>query len=191
MPFGIIFLELFCHLADFDKHKEATFTLEGLSLENESKIMCKIWWNMKIRNAILLTAVGSIALIAAFCPKPAPTDKEALLLKKMMEALSYLHFSPQNVNDDLSKKVFKLYLDRTDAGRRFLTQAQVDELKQSETMLDDQIKVQDLSFFNRSVQIIEEGINKAEGFYNEALKQQIDFNKSETLELDGDKSGMT
>jgi carboxyl-terminal processing protease len=149
--------------------------------------MYKIWMNMKIRNAILMTAVASVALIAAFCPKPTPVEKEAVLLQKMMEVMNQLHYNPQTNNDELSKKVFKLYLDRSDAGRRFLTQGDVDKMKAYELQLDDHIKTQDFTFFNQSVELMDAATVKAETFYKEVLTETIDFTKNETIELDGDK----
>ena len=50
---------------------------------------------MKIRNAILMTLVGSVALMAAFCPKPTPAEKEGVLLQSMMQVMNQLHYSPQ------------------------------------------------------------------------------------------------
>ena len=127
--------------------------------------------NMKIRNAILMTAVASVALIAAFCPKPTPAEKEAVLLQKMMEVMNQLHYNPQANNDELSKKVFKLYLDRSDAGRRFLTQSDVDKMNAYELQLDDQIKAQDFTFFNKSVELMDAATVKAETFYKEVLTE--------------------
>lgn len=149
--------------------------------------MYKIWNNMKIRNAIWITVIGSVALIAAFCPKPTPSDKEAVILQKLVDVMNQLHFSPQSMNDDFSQKVYKLYLDRADAGRRFLTEEDVAKLKVYETQLDDQIKVQDLTFFNLSAQQLDASVAKADVFLKEALEQKIDFTKTENLELDGDK----
>jgi carboxyl-terminal processing protease len=149
--------------------------------------MYKLWNNMKIRNAILMSAVASVALIAAFCPKPTPAEKEAVLLQKMMEVMNQLHYNPQTNNDELSKKVYKLYLDRSDAGRRFLTQADIDKMKEYELQVDDAIKTQDFTFFNLSVQLMDASVLKAETFYKEALTENIDFTKNETIELDGDK----
>ena len=142
---------------------------------------------MKIRNAILMTLVASVALMAAFCPKPTPGGKEAVLLQTLMAVMNRIHYNPQVNNDELSKKIFKLYLDRADAGRRFLTQGDVEKLKVYETQIDDQLKNQDFTFFNLSVQILDAGVLKGENFYKEALTMPIDFNKNETLELDGDK----
>ena len=53
--------------------------------------------------------------------------------------------------------------------------------------LDDEIKVQDFTFFNLSTQLMDEAVIKAENFYKEALTENIDFTKNETIELDGDK----
>ena len=105
---------------------------------------------MKFRNVFLLTVVVSSVLVAAFCPKPAPADRETALLQSLMSALGQLHFSPQTMDDEFSKKVYKLYLDRIDAGRRFYTQSDVDQLKPSELLLDDQTKAYQLTFFNKS-----------------------------------------
>jgi carboxyl-terminal processing protease len=142
---------------------------------------------MKIRNVILMTVVASVALMAAFCPKPTAADKEAVLVKNIVDIMTQLHYAPQLMNDDLSKKVYKLYLNRADAGRRFLTQQDVDQLKPFELQLDDAFKAQDFTFFNKSVQLLDAGMVKAEAYSQEALKQQWDFTKTESIELDGDK----
>jgi carboxyl-terminal processing protease len=149
--------------------------------------MFKIWWNMKFRNAFLITAISATALVAALCPKPTPADKEAVLIQAINSVLTTYHYSPQAMTDEFSKKTFKLYLDRIDAGRRFLTQQDVDQLMPFETQLDDQLKASNLSFFNKSVELIEKGIEKAELAYQKALTMPIDFTKNETVELDGDK----
>ncbi len=142
---------------------------------------------MKFRNAFLITAISATALVAALCPKPTPADKEAVLMQALNAVLASSHYSPQTMTDDFSKKTFKLYLDRMDAGRRFLTQQDVDQLTPFETQLDDQLKASDLTFFNKSVELIEKGIGKAELAYQKALTMPIDFTKNETVELDGDK----
>ena len=142
---------------------------------------------MKFRNAFLITAISATAFVAALCPKPTPADKEAVLMQAINNALASLHYSPQQMTDEFSKKTFKVYLDRTDAGRRFLTQQDIDELKVYETQIDDQLKASDLTFFNKSVELLGKGMAKAEVAYQKALTMPIDFTKNEKVELDGDK----
>jgi carboxyl-terminal processing protease len=149
--------------------------------------MFKIWWNMKFRNAFLTCIVASAATIAAFCPKPQQGDKESILLQAILAGLNAKHYAPQNLDDEFSKKTYKVYLDRLDGGRRFLTQQDVDQLKTWETKLDDQFKAYEYEFFNKSLELIDASVVKAEGFYKKALTEPIDFTKNETFETDGDK----
>ena len=142
---------------------------------------------MKFRNAFLITVISATALVAALCPKPTPADKEAVLIQAINTVLTTYHYSPQTMTDEFSKKTFKLYLDRMDAGRRFLTQQDVDQLTPFETQLDDQLKASDLTFFNKSIELLEKGIGKADLAYQKALTMPIDFTKNESVELDGDK----
>ncbi len=142
---------------------------------------------MKFRNIFLMTVLVSSVLIAAFCPKPAPADRETALLQSLMTALNQLHFSPQNMDDEFSKKVYKLYLNRIDAGRRFYTQADIDQLKPFENQIDDQTKVYEYTFFNKSVELLDSHMAKVEGFYNEVITMPIDFSVNEKIEMDGDK----
>ena len=142
---------------------------------------------MKFRNVFLLTVVVSSVCVAAFCPKPAPADRDAALLQSLMSALDKYHFSPQMMDDEFSKKVYKLYLDRIDASRRFYTQVDVAQLKPFELQLDDQTKAYDLTFFNKSEALLDAGMAKVEGFYNEVIKMPIDFKVNEKIEMDGEK----
>ena len=142
---------------------------------------------MKFRNAFLITAISATALVAAFCPKPTPADKEAVLMQAINNALTSLHYSPPSMTDDFSKKTYKLYLDRADAGRRFFTQEDINQLQSFETQIDEQLKASDFTFFNKSIELLDKGIVKAEGFYKKALDLPIDFSKNEKVELDGDK----
>jgi carboxyl-terminal processing protease len=135
----------------------------------------------------LITAISATALVAAFCPKPTPSDKESVLLQAINNALTSLHYAPQPMSDDFSKKAYKLYLDRADAGRRFFTQEDINQLQPFETQIDEQFKASDFTFFNKSIELLDKGIEKAEGFYKKAIDAPIDFSKNEKVELDGDK----
>ncbi len=143
---------------------------------------------MKLRNAFLITVVAAVATIAAFCPKPIPaSEKDAVVMKKLMEIINQLHFQPQTINDDFSQKVYKLYLDRLDAGRRFLTKTDVDKLTTYNDKIDDQVKAQDFTFFDLSYNLLNDGIAKAETYCTDAFTKPFDFSVNDKFDLDGDK----
>jgi hypothetical protein len=98
----------------------------------------------KIMKMILRSSVVVAALFGVYfwgtSPKQPPfNDKESLVLQGLMQAIQYAHMTPKEVNDELSKAVFKTYLERIDGAKRYLNQKDVDKLKKYELLLDDQI----------------------------------------------------
>lgn len=130
--------------------------------------------------------LGAFALFA-FYPKGDNPQKEQLLLETTLKAIKELHYSPRNLDDNFSKDLYRVYLERLDGGKRFLTQEEVDKLKPYQLLLDDQIRNLDLSFFNASSELLEKGVTRAEGIYKEILDSPFDFTVEESFETDADK----
>ena len=143
---------------------------------------------MKIRGPVFFSLVAAIVLVGAFYPHQADiSEKESILIHTMICCLKQLHYQPQELNDDFSKKVFKLYLDRIDGGRRWLTQNEVDELKKFELEIDDETEEGSFDFFDASIELLNAGVIRSKGFYTEILAEPFDFKKSESIELDSEK----
>ena len=114
-------------------------------------------------------------------------DKEQAIDLSLMQNLKMLHFAPLEVNDALSEKVFKLYIKRMDAGKKFLIKPDIDELKKYEHSIDDDINNGTFNFFDKSLEIINGRIEEARVYYKDILDKPFDFTKDETVELDADK----
>jgi len=114
-------------------------------------------------------------------------DKEALILQGLMQTIEYVHFAPKPVDDSFSKSVYKTYLERIDAQKRFLTQQDIDKIKQYEFKIDDQVNVRTFDFFNASLPLLEAGIKKSESFFNEIIDSPLNLNKGDLLETDSEK----
>ena len=134
----------------------------------------------------LLITLGT-ALITAFDPPASTADKEALLMKTMLNSLNQLHFAPQKIDDDFSRKAFDLYLERLDGSRRWLTVSDVLELRKYETELDDAANDGNYEFLDKSVLFVQRGIDKTQDWYRELLDEPMDFTVNEDVELDGEK----
>ncbi|MBX2928917.1 MAG: carboxy terminal-processing peptidase [Saprospiraceae bacterium] len=140
------------------------------------------------RNHIMLSLVAVAILVAAFFPKPADQpEKDALLVRSVLTHLEQLHYHPKALNDDFSHKLYDLYLDRLDGGKRFLTQQDVAKLATFRAQLDDQVRAGNIDFFDLSVDLLNTGIKKAGGYYEEILATPFSFDQNENLELDGEK----
>jgi carboxyl-terminal processing protease len=145
---------------------------------------------MKTKIGLLALLGGAfMCFVAAFCPSPSITnaggtpDKEAVLIKTIVEGLRSWHFQPQKVDDDFSKKVYKLYLDRIDGDRLFLNQDDIAKLSVYETKLDDQAGNGTYEFFNLAQELMNAGIKRAEGFYKDIAKQPFNYKTSEKIDL--------
>jgi len=115
------------------------------------------------------------------------TDREKLILQAIVQLLNRQHFKEVPINDDFSRKVFHIYLDRMDGMKRFLTADDLDLLDDYQDSLDDQIIRNDLRFFDLSYRLINQAIDKTRHWYPEILDQPFDFTRIDSLETDGDK----
>ena len=143
---------------------------------------------MKIRGPIYFSLfAAALLLIAAYFPQFDSSEREAVLVQTLMSSLQRAHYSPLDLDNDFSEKVYDLYLNDLDMGRRFLTQEDVKELKKYREELDDQIRLGSLEFFDLAMQKLDAGMDKTQTWYQEILAQPFDFSVEEKAELKDEK----
>ena len=77
-----------------------------------------------------------------------PPSKYEEILKLVGEMLTQAHYSPQDINDAFSKKIFKKYINDLDPEKNMYIQSDMDLLqKKYETRIDDEIKGSSVEFF--------------------------------------------
>jgi|GEM_PF-5484690 len=152
--------------------------------------------DMKIKSSLALFSIVGIVGLALLFQEYNPfgngnlvnsPQRDAALVKTISQILNRGHFEPKAVDDTFSKNVFSLYLKESDGGKRFFTQADVNQLKPYELLLDDQTQAGTFECFDLSVQLMESALTKTKGWYQEILSEPMDFNKNEQLQADGDK----
>lgn len=143
---------------------------------------------MKIKSFLIFALIIGVVSLFALYPRPIgdPVEKEAIILKSVVNLLEKAHFKPKDINDDFSRKVYKNYLTSLDGGKRFFTQKDIDQLKPYETQLDDHIKAGNFDFFNKSLELITNAQNRTQTFYKEILSHPMTFDKSESISYDFD-----
>jgi carboxyl-terminal processing protease len=141
--------------------------------------------------ALAYIAVLLLVVVLAsykFYRRPDATeDKNAVLMKVLMQGLSSAHFHPKKVDDNFSKEVYKTYLDRLAFNKKFLTQTDIDQLRKYETAIDDEVKKGSYEFFDFATNLFQTRVKESEGFYKEILAKPFDFTVEETVETDTDK----
>ena len=138
---------------------------------------------------ILMIATGSfLAFQTMGTGTKTPPGKYEKILKLVGDMLTQAHFSPQNINDEFSKKIFTKYLTDLDPEKNmFLASDIVSLQKKYETGIDEEIKGAPVEFFLAAGKTFTSRMEEAASICNEILSQPFDFTKDEEVMLDGDK----
>ncbi len=118
---------------------------------------------------------------------PAPPNKYEDILRLVGKMMSEAHYSPQQINDAFSKKVYKKFLGEIDPEKTFFTQTDLNNLRKFETRIDDEIKGAPVEFFLAAGAAFNARVEETSVIYNHFLSSPFDFTVNEEVELDGDK----
>ncbi len=150
---------------------------------------------MKSRNGLLMLAIVLFGgLFFAFRSSVGSSGiiltPRQRLLAAVGQLLTEQHYSPKNINDDFSKKVFKKFIDELDGDKTHFLQSDVTALKKYETSIDDEIHgTAPIEFVPAVSAIYDQRIKEVMGIYKEILSKPFDFTKDETSLPDGSKLG--
>jgi len=142
---------------------------------------------MKFKKSIFFTLLLGVLVFGAFYPGVNFKEREGMILHAVMNFLDQAHFTPKTIDDEFSETVYKNYLKYIDGGKRFLTVEDIALLEVHKRQIDNQTEARTFQFFETSLEVLDNGIKKSEGFFNEVIDGKFDFTKDEELEFDGDK----
>ncbi len=108
-------------------------------------------------------------------------DKETAIINGVTKVINYAHYQPQVLNDDFSKKVFKQFIEDIDPSKRYLLQADIDTLSFYKTQIDDEILNNQLDFYKKAYELLQQRQNEVLPYINEILDKGFNFDKPETL----------
>ncbi|MBD0299691.1 MAG: PDZ domain-containing protein, partial [Nitrososphaera sp.] len=119
--------------------------------------------------------------------KTPPPTKYERILQSIGIILSQGHYSPKDINDAFSKKVFSKYLETIDPNKNIVMQQDVEELRKYETRIDDEIKGAPVEFFLAVSKVFNSRIEEAAKLYKEILSKPFDFTTDEYVITDSKK----
>lgn len=150
---------------------------------------------MKRRKGLLLLAVVLFGgLFFAFTyTSGKKTDVLVSQRQRLLSAVGYLlesqHYSPKQINDDFSRKLFQKYLDDLDGDKSLFLQSDITGLKKMETTLDDEIKGAEIKFVPAVGALYDKRIAEVSALMKEILDSKpFDFNEDESVLMDGGKN---
>ncbi len=116
-----------------------------------------------------------------------PPDKYEEIVKLVRQLLLQAHFSPQEINDDFSQKVFDKYIKELDPEKNMLLKKDIDQLaSQYRNKIDEEIKGAPLVFFKEAGKLFQARMEESAATANEILKVPFDFTIDEKAVLDAD-----
>lgn len=143
---------------------------------------------MKIKKVIPISILlVSTLLLGAFLVYENNEPKEKLIIRSTYDLLKSFHYSPQELNDSFSERVFDLYIKSLDYNKMYFTKDQIDMLSSYKTKIDDEIKASSIDFFNLSIELIDSQIKKIEALYPKYLEKPFDYTVTETININSDK----
>lgn len=117
-----------------------------------------------------------------------PSNRYEEILRLVGEMLKQAHFSPKDINDEFSQKIFKKYLSDLDPEKNMFLASDVAQLDASYgNTIDDEIKGAPVTFFLAAGKVFNQRMEESAKIANELLQKPFEFNTDERVILDGDK----
>src|SRR6185369_11556626 len=127
---------------------------------------------------LILVVAGTFVAFQSLGGNTNPPSKYDKILKNVGQMLTEAHYSPKDINDDFSKKIFKKFMNdlEQDNQRRILLQSDYDALKKYETKIDDEIKGEvPVEFFLEAGKLFNARIEETAKTYADILSQPFDY----------------
>lgn len=105
--------------------------------------------------------------------------RENKILDIVYNVLKKKHFISKKIDDNFSKKIFKIYIDSLDQYKMFFLESDIAEFKKYESKLDDELKNNDLTFFFMTHDRLMKRMREGKDMYTSLLKGNIDFSQDD------------
>ena len=145
---------------------------------------------------ILLWIVFSLMMVAQAAPfdsdrsSPAelkPSQQQGQTAHLAAELLTRYHYKPVPLDDSFSKKIFDRYLKSLDSEKALFVQADIDQLDDMRTKLDDAIIQEDLTLPFTMFNLYTKRVTERLTYARSVLKEGFDFGLRENYQFARDK----
>ncbi len=141
---------------------------------------------MKHINIFLLSVFVAFASCSFTTKTFDDPDKDKLLMQLVTYLLEEGHFQPKDFNDSFSEDVYSRFLKTIDPYKHYFYKSDIKEFEAFKTLLDDQIKNYDLSFFNLVHNRLTQRIEESKAVYTEVLGRPFNYELDEVYQSDAE-----
>jgi len=136
---------------------------------------------------VLLLAAGiflAFRSIGNFSNPPGDYEK---VLKNVGLMLMEGHYSPKDINDEFSKKIFHRYFEELDPLKNIFLTTDFETLGKYETRIDDEIKGAPVEFFLSTATVFNKRMEEVAVIYKDILSKPFDFTINESVVTETEK----
>jgi carboxyl-terminal processing protease len=112
-------------------------------------------------------------------------QREALLAESILALLRERHLRKRALDDTTSKTAFVAFLVSLDPSKLYLTQAEVNQLRQYDRLLDDQLASGHLDFAHLAGSLKRKRVKLVSGWVEARLRRPFDLSLAERYETEG------
>ncbi len=141
--------------------------------------MKRLW--LKVAIVVVVIALCTSVLIGK-----SPT-KENTLARFLYRSLEAEHYNPSLVNDQLSKRIYSLYLKSLDPNKRFFLKADIVRMSVYQKKIDDELKRGTSEFYELTGKIFEQRVREVDTLTQNILQKPFQFSTAENFETDATK----
>lgn len=135
---------------------------------------------------VLLASFITLKSMGNFRAKD-PGDKYEKIMQLIGQMLNEIHYSPQDINDAFSDKIFTGYLKEIDPDKTMFRKSDIDQLSPYRTTIDDEINGAPVNFVRVTSKLFAKEVENTSLIYKDILSRPFDFTTDEEVQLDGDK----
>lgn len=134
----------------------------------------------------VVLAVSFFAFKSSLAFNNQPPGKYEEIMRRLNQMISYLHFSPKAIDDNLSQKVLVKYLEDLDGEKNiFLKSDSANLANKYAKRIDDELNGAEVESFKVISKVFDERFKQSEAWTREILSKPFDFTLKEDVQMEG------
>ncbi len=138
-----------------------------------------------IKNAkVLVLALLLAAASCSFTTNAEDPGKDKVLISLISYVLEKGHYDAKEFDDTFSEQVFDDFITALDPLKRYFLAADIEEFKVYRDQIDDQIRKEEITFFDMAYTRLRERMEESKKIYGEVLDKPFDYTADDSIDTD-------
>ena len=141
--------------------------------------------NVKVLVLALLLGAAS----CSFTTNEDDPGKDKVLISLISYVLEKGHYDAKEFDDAFSEQVFENFITSLDPLKRYFLASDIKDFEVYKYQIDDQIRKEDISFFDFAYTRLRERMEESKAIYNEVLSKPFDYTEADSIDTNYENMG--